>query len=52
MNTFIKYNIFSEGRPFYPKSNLTDHVESKGRSFGIENAYSRSGKSCIIHLKT
>lgn len=42
---------FSEGRPLHSESNLTDPVESKGRSFANENVYNRSGKRCIINLK-
>lgn len=38
------------GRPLHPESNLTDHVESKGRSFGIENLYIRSGRP--LHPET
>lgn len=43
-----RYFLFSVGQPFHQKATLTDHVESKGHSFGIEHLYIRAGKQWII----
>lgn len=39
------------GQPFHQKATLTDHVESKGHSFGIEHLYIRSDRENQTKIK-
>lgn len=39
------------GQPFHQKATLTDHVESKGHSFGIEHLYIRADRENQTKIK-